>query len=106
MQTEPQLSAEMEAALKDLENEAHIQGWEGVNDKNLKIANKVVREVIATALEEQRTKLREEVEKHKINLGARRVAKIYKDNEEQYWYDKGQNDEVERVLHLLERGGE
>lgn len=61
MQNEPQLSAEIEAALKDLENEAHTQGWEGVNDKNLKIANKVVREVIATAIESAK---REEREKH------------------------------------------
>lgn len=43
--------------------------------------------------------VREKVETHKINTAGRSNA--YKENNEQLWYDKGQNDEVKRVLDLL-----
>ena len=44
------LPEEVETALKELEHEAISQGWEGVNDHNLKIAKKEAREAIKKAI--------------------------------------------------------
>lgn len=61
---------------------------------------------LAQARKDERQRVIELVEKHRINLGARRASKIYKDNEEQYWYDKGQTDEANRVVSELKKDQE